>query len=299
MNIKHLLANTLAILYRTRHIAIAIVSLIIPNSLLAAISLPDVGGETFRCSYTNNTIDCETADIDPECYTPDLNGNCQKCLSSFYENGVKVTYDAQWGVTDSSRCSCSCYNTYVRSFECATGYYGTATSGLPFSGCTACPSNATCYGGNNSTFSCHINYYKSGNTCKACPSNATCPAGSTTFTCNTGYYVNQSNTGYCAACIANATCYGSDSQPKCNKGFYSNMVSGIVTGCYQCPEYSGYYAPSEPGPSGATGYYVAYGTTLAIGAASGVSECFIPLNALAIDKYGIIRYPNNNYCYYK
>ncbi|MBQ2017792.1 MAG: hypothetical protein II208_04700 [Alphaproteobacteria bacterium] len=293
MNLKHLLANTLVALYRARHIAIAIISLIIPNRLLAATVLPDVGGETLRCNYAHKTSACDAKEVDPACYTPNFDGDCEKCLSVENFNGVKVTRDAQWGITNDKLCTCSCYDMYVKSFECSTGYYGTATSGYSFAGCTKCPSNATCYGGNNSTFSCNVNYYKSGNTCKACPSNATCPSGSTTFTCNTGYYVNPSNTGYCAACIANATCFGGTFEPKCNLGYYG---SSSVSGCARCPEYSGYYSSSAPGPSGATGYYVAYGTTAVIGATS-VSACRIPPNALTIDTYGIKQ--NTYACPYK
>lgn len=60
--------------------------------------------------------------------------------------------------------SCSACNTY----RCNAGYYGTATSGS--SGCTACPANATCAGGNGSTFVCNQGYYKSGSACARCPS---------------------------------------------------------------------------------------------------------------------------------
>ncbi|MDE6481825.1 MAG: hypothetical protein K2L25_03350 [Alphaproteobacteria bacterium] len=53
------------------------------------------------------------------------------------------------------------------SYKCNSGYYGTATSAL--SGCTKCPSNATCAGGNNSTFKCNKGYYKNGTSCSLCP----------------------------------------------------------------------------------------------------------------------------------
>lgn len=53
-------------------------------------------------------------------------------------------------------------------YTCASGYYGTATSAS--AGCTACPDNATCDGGNGSTFKCDVGYYKNGTACTRCPS---------------------------------------------------------------------------------------------------------------------------------
>ena len=52
--------------------------------------------------------------------------------------------------------SCSACTTY----RCNSGYYGTALSASR--GCTRCPTNATCAGGNNSTFVCNTGYYKNG-----------------------------------------------------------------------------------------------------------------------------------------
>ncbi|MDE6478141.1 MAG: hypothetical protein K2L95_03205 [Alphaproteobacteria bacterium] len=74
--------------------------------------------------------------------------------------------------------TCSCKQT-SSSYKCASGYYGTATSST--SGCTACPSNATCAGGNNSTFSCNKGYYKDGSSCSACPGIGTSAAGATSI----------------------------------------------------------------------------------------------------------------------
>lgn len=54
------------------------------------------------------------------------------------------------------------------SYSCDSGYYGTATSAS--AGCTVCPSNATCTGGNDSTFLCDKGYYKSSTSCSRCPS---------------------------------------------------------------------------------------------------------------------------------
>ncbi|MBQ8293809.1 MAG: hypothetical protein IJX89_00265 [Alphaproteobacteria bacterium] len=52
-------------------------------------------------------------------------------------------------------------------YACASGYYGTATSDS--TGCTICPDNATCLGGNGSTFRCAQGYYKNGASCPRCP----------------------------------------------------------------------------------------------------------------------------------
>lgn len=65
-------------------------------------------------------------------------------------------------------------------YKCARGYYGTATSAS--AGCTACPANATCAGGNGSTFTCKANYYKNGSTCQPCPNSGKSTAGSTSIT---------------------------------------------------------------------------------------------------------------------
>ena len=75
--------------------------------------------------------------------------------------------------------------TRVYSHQCAAGYYGTATSAS--AGCTKCPSNASCTGGNNSTFVCNQGYYKNGSKCERCPASGgvygtTASAGSTSIT---------------------------------------------------------------------------------------------------------------------
>ena len=123
--------------------------------------------------------DCSTASIQAcitgTTYAASCNTvNCNACKTApitSTSNGV-VTTTKQAFVTHcgSSPATCSC-DTTSRTYACASGYYGTATSGT--SGCTACPSNATCSGGNGSTFSCNKGYYKSGSSCTACPSDGT------------------------------------------------------------------------------------------------------------------------------
>ncbi len=69
------------------------------------------------------------------------------------------------------RSVCSGYTQYYKYYRCANGYYGSPDS--TSSGCAACPANATCTAGSNSTFLCNKGYYKSGSGCVACPSGAT------------------------------------------------------------------------------------------------------------------------------
>ncbi len=59
----------------------------------------------------------------------------------------------------------NCTTSNLTIYSCAPGYYGTPTSSD--SGCTACPSKATCSG--DDTFLCDQGYYQSGNSCKRCP----------------------------------------------------------------------------------------------------------------------------------
>lgn len=98
------------------------------------------------------------------------------------------------GYTYSITCGSACDTS--KQYKCASGYYGTAnTAGT--GGCTKCPANATCAGGNGSTFICNSGYYKNGSACTACPANATCESGSTKFTCNQSYYVDGNKCTHC------------------------------------------------------------------------------------------------------
>lgn len=83
------------------------------------------------------------------------------------QNGVTTTTSYCWTsykrvvVGETAKCDCAATETYT----CASGYYGKATSST--TGCTKCPSNATCSGG--TTFSCNKGYYKNGSLCSRCP----------------------------------------------------------------------------------------------------------------------------------
>lgn len=79
--------------------------------------------------------------------------------------GVSADFDLPIIDLDCQPTGTSC--SACTSYKCNSGYYGTATSAL--SGCTKCPSNATCTGGNNSTFKCNKGYYKNGTSCSPCP----------------------------------------------------------------------------------------------------------------------------------
>lgn len=85
-------------------------------------------------------------------------------------NGVISTYTCNQQYTKtgsivSTTCVCS-----TKTYKCASGYYGTATSAT--TGCTKCPNNATCDG--TTDIVCNKDYYRTGSTgnyaCTKCPS---------------------------------------------------------------------------------------------------------------------------------
>lgn len=129
--------------------------------------------------------------------------------------------------------TCYCGLSDTKTYKCASGYYGTATS--QSTGCTKCPTGATCPGGNNSTFICPSDTLKTQDACNACPQYAICNGG-TTFKCKSdftpdgntcickGYIVN----GQCYTCPPNAKC--EDGEIKCNKNYYLDNNS-----CLACP----------------------------------------------------------------
>ncbi|MDE5615701.1 MAG: hypothetical protein K2I81_02615 [Alphaproteobacteria bacterium] len=114
---------------------------------------------------------------------------CDMCAGKTTTSGGITTVRAAGKVTGSFpsggglvRCTCS---PGTVSYKCASGYYGTATSAQ--SGCTACPGNATCSGGNGSVFRCNVGYYKNGTSCTRCPASGgvygtTAGAGATSVT---------------------------------------------------------------------------------------------------------------------
>lgn len=109
---------------------------------------------------------------------------CDLCKGgSSTSNGITTT-TANGTVTGSfpsggGTVTCTCKRG-TTTYKCASGYYGTATSAS--AGCTACPENAACSGGNNSTFMCLAGYYKNGWTCSQCPDRQYSPDGATAIT---------------------------------------------------------------------------------------------------------------------
>lgn len=118
-------------------------------------------------------------------------------------------------------------------YQCAAGYYGTATSAS--TGCTKCPENATCAGGNNSTFVCNDKFYLAKPTdtfCTGCPENAICETGKP-FKCEPGYYKQGDNATQCTSCPNNATCAGGYESFVCNSTHY--VHPDTPTQCTPCP----------------------------------------------------------------
>ncbi len=184
---------------------------------------------------------------------------CSICKDQSLTNddGVTVIYpkwvETTCSVTNVLNCTCK---SGITQYECAAGYYGTATSSS--AGCTKCPANATCAGGNDSTYSCNVGYWATTETvkvgslsvttkvCKACPANAICPGGSETFKCMAGYY---------------------------------SIISRDTSGkseriCTRCPAQDG-----------------VYGTT-SVGATT-IKSCFMPANKNFSDSTGVFLYTND------
>ncbi len=109
-------------------------------------------------------------------------GQCRNGLNGLVNSyGVITTtsyvYDVNCPTEYGGTATCECRQRGV-SYKCGGGYYGTATSSS--TGCTKCPDNATCAGGNGSTFSCAIGYYKNGSQCTQCPDGGTTSAAGAT-----------------------------------------------------------------------------------------------------------------------
>lgn len=106
-------------------------------------------GYTSDDGGTYNT--CKDPDATPE-------NSCYKSCESTTENGI---------VSTSNNGQVYYPQTCAYTYKCAAGYYGTATG--PNNGCTICPANATCAGGNGSTFLCDLGYFKNNTSCERCP----------------------------------------------------------------------------------------------------------------------------------
>ncbi len=132
-------------------------------------------------------------------------------------------------------------------FRCAIGYYGPTNQTSP-TGCVSCPSGATTSSDGATTVSscrCKSGYYgtaSAGKACTACPSYATCAGGNgSTFVCNTGYYntLNAFGSNYgCQPCVEN-TAVCDNTGIKCKAGYYGTIISGtaVMKSCTVCPPY--------------------------------------------------------------
>lgn len=145
-----------------------------------------------------------TGTYHPDCYAgstaggPD--GRHSMCASSgcYTSNGLQICSacdfqpfsDCEIDSNDVIRPYTTCTTT---SYSCIEGYYGTPTSSN--STCTKCPANATCPAG-STTFTCNTGYQKIGNNCIKCPSNATCDANGN-IKCNQSYYLSGSTCNQC------------------------------------------------------------------------------------------------------
>ena len=130
-----------------------------------------------NCCQHDCPISCSSVTYASQCTN---NTFCTSCKSSTTTlNGVTTTTNRRIKSTcNNCHVTPSC-NITSTTYKCASGYYGTATSA--FAGCTKCPTNATCAGGNGSTFVCNSGTYKSGSGCASCPSPGTSPSGSTSI----------------------------------------------------------------------------------------------------------------------
>lgn len=143
-----------------------------------------IAGGTFAVRQCNT---CKTpytlvkgdiaGDISCSLKTPLYKYTCQCVCSNCTASGSWSAYGTGYQKYTGQGCDCSGSTATCKTitdYRCASGYYGTATSGS--TGCTVCPSNATCSGGNNSTFKCNKGYYKNGSGCTQCASPATTKA---------------------------------------------------------------------------------------------------------------------------
>ncbi|MBR1954203.1 MAG: hypothetical protein IKA25_03995 [Alphaproteobacteria bacterium] len=184
----------------------------LPYAANAAIAETDLDLQYRKCKFSSpgELLVGTTYTYDRTCYdTGDFGSACYNCISgSMVSNGVEVVENK--GVEAKilgTSIICSC-NTRSSTAACAAGYYGTGTYSIlgGGTGCTACPENATCAGGNGTTFLCNVGYFANGDVCERCPSSggvygttaaigatarSECyiPAGDISFTDDTGTYV--------------------------------------------------------------------------------------------------------------
>lgn len=186
----------------------------------------------------------------------------------------------------------------VSACTCSYGYYGDASSG---SACTGCPTNATCAGGNSSTFVCNSGFYNTGSGCTACPSNSTCSG--TSFYCNTGFYKDGAA---CIQCPSGSTSPASSTSVSacyCSVNYYGNASSGSA--CTGCPTNATCAGGNNSSFSCIAGYYnngsscincaTATGNLEATSAAgsTSITNCYLPTSYRETDETGEFGFPSN------
>lgn len=183
--------------------------LFVPNVAWAA----RVSCKAVQPSQDSEPLAGVTYVADDTCYADNTNSACYNMVTGTYDGCYGTTESELSGIISTTKhyveqeymldsvgattgtITCSC-KSEVTGYRCATGYYGTATSAR--AGCTVCPENATCTGGNDSTFSCNVGYYKNaaGDGCEPCPEHV--ESGAQTSSAGvvdvTGCYVPSSST---------------------------------------------------------------------------------------------------------
>ena len=171
---------------------------------------------------TSKSVQCGTSTIIAYTCTKDQLAACINCSCTDQTDTVVNGYlkTVKQDCDPNNDCKCATSST---TYSCESDYYQSGSSvtctykqsgSYQCSGCTACPSNATCNGG--TTFTCNSGYYESESSCAKCPDNyATCSG--TTFTCKDGYYKSNNQ---CVVCPDNATC--TDNNMQCEQNFYQS-----------------------------------------------------------------------------
>ena len=153
-----------------------ILKLIAVGALCVPIG-PGAYGALNCCNMGLCPITCGSVTYDSRCTNTTF---CTSCKTSTRTAGGVTTTTTRSMTSTCSNCHVTplCKTTSM-TYKCASGYYGTATSA--FAGCTKCPTNATCAGGNGSTYVCNSGTYKTSSGCASCPWPGTSAAGSTSI----------------------------------------------------------------------------------------------------------------------
>lgn len=180
-----------------------------------------------QCYYEHKTPD-ETTCSDDAC------ASCKDEPSDIVNNGVKQTSTRIFHENcpdQNGKYTCRCETTIT--YECAKDFYGTAT--LASTGCTKCPDNAECKGGNNSTFTCKDGYTKNTDQTSCVKEGLTC---SDTQFIYDGKCYDCPNTGGCDG--VNLTCNDDFIQEGPNCICKKDNQNGYIdsTHCIKCPEHA-------------------------------------------------------------